>query len=93
MGVLPAVFVWKSVQSDGSLSTGTFEETFHGVVPPQVMILLHAAICWLEVGVTTLEVGKHWKWSFYFPSFETQLEDWNYLHHALNHDYQLKYHH
>lgn len=59
MRVLPAVFVGQSVQSDGSLSTGTFEETFHGIVPPQIMILLYTTIRRLEVGVTTLEAREH----------------------------------
>lgn len=31
---VPAVFIGQSVQGDCSVATGTFEETFHGVVPP-----------------------------------------------------------
>lgn len=57
-GRLPAVFVRQSVQSDGSLSAAAFEETLDGVVPPQIVILLHAAVCRLEVGVATLEAGN-----------------------------------
>lgn len=53
--VPPAVLVGQSVQGDGSLSTGTFEETLHSVVPPKIVMLLHAAIRRLEVGVATLE--------------------------------------
>jgi len=53
---LPAVLVRQSVQGDGSLSTGTSEEAFHGIVPPQLVILIHTAIRRLEVGVAALEV-------------------------------------
>lgn len=53
---LPAVFVWQSVQSDGPLSTGTSEEALDRVVPPQLVVLSHAAIRRLEVGVAALEM-------------------------------------
>lgn len=56
--VLRAVFVGQSIESDGSLSAGTFEESFDGIVPPQAMILLHTTIRRLEVGVTTLEARE-----------------------------------
>lgn len=52
------MFVGQSVQRDGSLSAGTFEETFHAVVPTQTVILLHTTIRWLEVCVVTLEARK-----------------------------------
>lgn len=60
-GVLPAVFIGQPVQGDSPLSTGTFEETFDRVVPPQLVILLRAAICWLEVGVIALRTPKNKK--------------------------------
>lgn len=56
--VLPAVFVWQSAQSNGSLSTRTFKEAFHCLVPPQIMVLLYTTIRRLEVGVTTLEPAE-----------------------------------
>lgn len=59
--VSPAVFVGQPVQSDGSLSAGAFEEALHSVVPAQVMILLHATICRLEVGVAALEARDRGK--------------------------------
>lgn len=54
-GDVPAVFIGQSVQGDCSLTAGAFEETFYRVMPPEVMILLHATIRWLEVGVIALE--------------------------------------
>lgn len=67
--VSPAVFVWQSVQSDGSLSTRTFEETLHGIVPVQAVILLHTAIRRLKVSVTTLEGREHGKHRLTFQTF------------------------
>lgn len=58
-GVLLAVFVRQPVESDGPLPAGTFEETLDGVVPPQLVILLHAAISRFEVGVAALEANKN----------------------------------
>lgn len=58
---VPAVLVWQSVQRDGSLSTGTFEEPLGGIVPPQVVVLLYTTICWFEVGVLTLEAREYGK--------------------------------
>lgn len=55
---LPAVFVRQSVQSDGPLSAGTFEEALHGIVPPQVVLLSHAAIRRFEVGVAALKAAR-----------------------------------
>lgn len=57
-GDIPAVFIGQSVQGDCSLTAGAFEETFYRVVPPEVMILLHATIRRLEVGVIALEIKK-----------------------------------
>lgn len=56
---IPAVFVGQSVQSDRPLTTGTFEEAFDGVVPPQTVVLVHAAIGRLEVRVVTLETRRN----------------------------------
>lgn len=55
-GDVPAVFIGQSVQGDCSLTAGAFEETFYRVVPPEVMILLHASIRRLEVSVIALEI-------------------------------------
>lgn len=52
------MLVGQSVQRDRSLPTGTFKETLDGIVPPELVILLQATICRLEVGVTTLEAKK-----------------------------------
>lgn len=65
----PAGFVGQSVQSDGPLSTGTFEETFGGIVPPQVMILFHTTVCRLEVCVTALEGKIMGRVTAYFACF------------------------
>lgn len=54
----PAVLVWQPVQGDGSLPAGTPEEALHGVVPPQIVVLVHAAVRRLEVGVATLEAAR-----------------------------------
>lgn len=52
------MFIGQSVQGDCSLTAGAFEETFYRVVPPELMILLHATIRRLEVGVIALEFKK-----------------------------------
>lgn len=51
---LRAVLVWQPVECDGPLAAGTLEETLDGVVPAQLMVLLHAAVGRFEVGVLTL---------------------------------------
>lgn len=51
---LRAVLVRQPVECDGPLAAGTLEETLDGVVPAQLMVLLHAAVGRFEVGVVTL---------------------------------------
>lgn len=52
------MFVRQPVEGDGPLSAGTLEETLHGVVPAQLVVLVHAPIRRLEVGVVTLEAPE-----------------------------------
>lgn len=51
---LPAVLVREPVKGDGPVSTRTFEEPLHAIMPVEVMLFADAGLQWLEVGVGTL---------------------------------------
>lgn len=51
---LRAVLVRQPVEGDGPLATRTLEEALDGVVPAQLVLLLHTAVGRFEVGVVAL---------------------------------------